>query len=248
MLIQGVGDEVITVCIALFFIALVSLIWISTHVQERPPVRAVVIRSAQPAEILSAESSAELEQAAEATQQSIESATENSTENATENTENRQNPEEISPENFATIKVRFINETSLEIREKLSEKLGQFVTKHLDRHLNLTQEDRVRLIYNGRVLHSDQTLAQHGLKDNSVVHCLVQRSQNETNNTENQRLGEDSMDLDLSSFCFPLLGSLLMVIWWCQIVYAHYFNLATTISLVSLTVLFFTTAITTYMS
>ena len=40
----------------------------------------------------------------------------------------------------------------------------------------MTNEDRVRLIYNGRVLGRDQTLAELGLTDNCVVHCLVQRS------------------------------------------------------------------------
>ena len=34
---------------------------------------------------------------------------------------------------LATIKIRFINEDSLEIREKLTEKLGLFISKHLDR-------------------------------------------------------------------------------------------------------------------
>ena len=34
---------------------------------------------------------------------------------------------------LATIKIRFINEDSLEIKERLTEKLGQFISKHLDR-------------------------------------------------------------------------------------------------------------------
>ena len=129
---------------------------------------------------------------------------------------------------------------------------------HYFRHLNLTNDDRVRLIYNGRVLGRDQTLAEHGLTDNSVVHCLVQRSvgtnesgtNNNGTNTGNQnRLGpDDTMDLDLSSFCLPLLGALLMGIWWCQVVYSQYFNLTTTISLVSLTILFFATAVNSYLT
>ena len=127
------------------------------------------------------------------------------------------------------------------------------------RHLNLTNEDRVRLIYNGRVLGRDQTLAELGLTDNCVVHCLVQRSvqasANENGPTSpndnlqhNNRLADDTMDLDLSSFCLPLLGALLMGIWWCQVVYSQYFNLTTTISLVSLTILFFATAVNSYLT
>ena len=46
MIIEGIGDEVITVLITLLITLLVSIIWKSTNVRERPPVRAVVIRSA----------------------------------------------------------------------------------------------------------------------------------------------------------------------------------------------------------
>ena len=46
MIVQGIGDEVVGVLIVLFLVLLVSILWLSTHVQERPPVRAVVIRSA----------------------------------------------------------------------------------------------------------------------------------------------------------------------------------------------------------
>ena len=133
------------------------------------------------------------------------------------------------------------------------------VSKFFFRHLNLTNEDRVRLIYNGRVLGRDQTLAELGLTDNCVVHCLVQRSvgtsensgsnnQNDNQTNNQNRLADDTMDLDLSSFCLPLLGALLMGIWWCQVVYSQYFNLTTTISLVSLTILFLATAVNSYLT
>ena len=255
MLIQGIGDEVISVLIALVFILLVTLVWISTHVQERPPVRAVVIRSANSETIaeIQAEPSLipqnaqnELQEAVQATAESLEQSQPDQEPDQSEST-----TENLTNENLATIKVRFINEESLEIKERLSEKIERFINKHLNRHLNLTTDDRVRLIYNGRVLGRDQTLAEHGLKDQSVVHCLVQRASNETSNDNNEnvnRMADDTMDLDLSSFCFPLMGALLLVIWWCQVVYSHYFNLTTTISLVSLTILFFATAVNTYLA
>jgi len=267
MLVQGIGDEVISVVIGLLFILLVSFLWLSTHVQERPPVRAVVIRSAnsetiaeiqapQPNTAPSNSVQNELQEAVEATEQSIsdQSTSPVINDQATNNESNNSSETEPeSNENLATIKVRFINETSLEIKERLSEKAGRFIHKHLDRHLNISNEDRVRLIYNGRVLGREQTLAEHGLTDNSVVHCLVQRGapNNQDANpgdNQNQPILDEPIDLDLSSFCFPLLGALLMVIWWCQIVYAHYFNLTSTISLVSLTILFFATAVNTYLT
>ena len=153
---------------------------------------------------------------------------------------------------LATIKVRFMNETSLEIQERLSEQLGRFISKHLDRHLNLTADDRVKLIYNGRVLGRNQsTLEELGLTDNCVIHCLVQRSvvnENNSNNTNENQAGviEDLMDFDVSHVCLPLLGLVLVIIWWCQMIYSQYFNLTSTISLVSLTVLFLASVANTY--
>jgi len=284
MIVQGIGDEVVGVLIVLFLVLLVSILWLSTHVQERPPVRAVVIRSAnsetiaefqaEPSPQISSSANNEIQNAVEATAESIDQINNSSeqevteirdTHSSVEVTENSSNAvvetettASSDTSTLATIKIRFINEDSLEIKERLTEKLGQFISKHLDRHLNLTNDDRVRLIYNGRVLGRDQTLAEHGLTDNSVVHCLVQRSvgtnesgtNNNGTNTGNQnRLGpDDTMDLDLSSFCLPLLGALLMGIWWCQVVYSQYFNLTTTISLVSLTILFFATAVNSYLT
>lgn len=289
MIVQGIGDEVVGVLIILFLVLLVSILWLSTHVQERPPVRAVVIRSAnsetiaefsaEPSPQPSSSANNEIQDAIEATAESIDQVsnqqnenevtsetTETNTEITTETSNTTSNATVVETEStpsdtstLATIKIRFINEDSLEIREKLTEKLGLFISKHLDRHLNLTNEDRVRLIYNGRVLGRDQTLAELGLTDNCVVHCLVQRSvgtsensgsnnQNDNQTNNQNRLADDTMDLDLSSFCLPLLGALLMGIWWCQVVYSQYFNLTTTISLVSLTILFLATAVNSYLT
>ncbi len=59
--------------------------------------------------------------------------------------------------------------------------------------------------------------------------------------------GEHDDGLDLSHICYPLLGSLLLMLWWCQIVYSHYFSVASTMSLVSLTVLFLASITNTYL-
>jgi len=260
MIIEGIGDEVITVLITFVITLLVSIIWKSTNVRERPPVRAVVIRSANSETIAEIplqpqrQPITELQEAAEATAESIQNSTESPerpTENPVPDEVDSGNLESTSPELQAedpvTIKIRFINEESLEIQERLSEKLGQFISKHLDGHLNLTEEDRVRLIYNGRVLGTNQsTLAELGLTDNCVVHCLVQRSvQNSANGDQSgaNHQAELNDDFDLSSFCFPLLGALLTLIWICQVVYANYFNMTSTICLVTLSVLFMASAI-----
>lgn len=256
MIIEGIGDEVITVLITFLVTLLVSIIWKSTNVRERPPVRAVVIRSANSETIAEIplqaqrQPTTELQEAAEATAESIQSSTESPESRPPENPvpdEVDNSSPELQAEDPVTIKIRFINEESLEIQERLSEKLGQFISKHLDGHLNLTEEDRVRLIYNGRVLGTNQsTLAELGLTDNCVVHCLVQRSvQNSANGDQSgaNHQAELNDDFDLSSFCFPLLGALLTLIWICQVVYANYFNMTSTICLVTLSVLFMASAI-----
>ena len=53
--------------------------------------------------------------------------------------------------------------------------------------------------------------------------------------------------LDLSHLCYPLLGSLLLIMWWCQVVYSHYFSMASSMSLLSLTVLFVASIANTYL-
>ena len=73
MIIEGIGDEVITVLITFLVTLLVSIIWKSTNVRERPPVRAVVIRSANSETIAEIplqtqrQPTTELQEAAEAT-------------------------------------------------------------------------------------------------------------------------------------------------------------------------------------
>ncbi len=168
----------------------------------------------------------------------------------------REGDHQAEAADVATIKVRFIDETSIEVREKLGEKLGAFVSKHLDERLNLSSSDRVKLIYNGRVLRPDQSsLSDLGLTDNCVVHCLVQRQ--ETTSPDGDATGgsasartrqgnQEEVDLDLGSYCFPLLGLILAVIWSCQVIYAHYFNFSSTAALVLLTVLFIATTANNY--
>ena len=59
--------------------------------------------------------------------------------------------------------------------------------------------------------------------------------------------GVEDDDLDLSHICYPLLGCVLGLIWWCQLAYPHYFSVMSTGSLVSLTVLFLASVVNTYM-
>ena len=300
MMIQGIGDEVISVLIALILVVIISLVWHSTHVQERPLVRAVVIRSPNnpdglhqiipnpdnpDQELLEAiESTVEAQNQLQAEHQEQRGSPDDTTNNRTSDiippttisgtsevidandettSENADHPDidvVDGASSLATIKVRFINETSLEIKERLSESLGRFISKHLQNHLNLVGEDRVKLIYNGRVLGRNQssTLEELGLTDNCVIHCLVQRAPAESNENQNSNQRgnpadnagaaalDDILDFDVSNICLPLLGLVLVIIWWCQMIYSQYFNVTSTVSLVSLTILFLFSVANTY--
>ena len=127
MIIEGIGDEVITVLITFVITLLVSIIWKSTNVRERPPVRAVVIRSANSETIAEIplqpqrQPITELQEAEEATAESIQNSTESPerpTENPVPDEVDSGNLESTSPELQAedpvTIKIRFINEESLD--------------------------------------------------------------------------------------------------------------------------------------
>jgi hypothetical protein len=126
-----------------------------------------------------------------------------------------------------TIRIRFIDETQFEVRSPLSVTLGHFKSRHLRPRQGpgdvspIQPNDRVRLIFNGKVLQSDSsTLAQHGFQHNSTVHCLVQRENLTPNAAPGVTLGHDvpGGDLDLSNLCYPVLGSVLFIIWWCQVI------------------------------
>ena len=137
---------------------------------------------------------------------------------------------EVEEENDAdcvTIRLRFIDETQFEVRSPLTVTLGHFKSRHLrPRHgpgvvSPIQPNDRVRLIFNGKVLQSDSsTLAQHGFQHNCTVHCLVQREVLTPNAAPGVTLGHDvpGGDLDLSNLCYPVLGTVLFIIWWCQVI------------------------------
>lgn len=92
---------------------------------------------------------------------------------------------------------------------------------------------------------------QLGLQDNCTVHCLVQRNQAPPSGSaagSQTSAIEIPGDLDLSGLCYPVLGTVLFVIWWCQVVYAHYFTFTSTMSLVSLTFLYAASVANAYLT
>lgn len=253
--VEGIGDEVVGMVVVILIIAITSLLWSSTHVQERVPIVVQVLPtrpssnaadSVEQISNLSPEiSNEDSADPPDLLQEEVGGAEENVTTNET----TRQH-EAIK------IRCRFLDETSLQVDTYLSESISGLKARHLVPHLgiNPSNGDTVRIIFNGRVLQADgQTLQEAGITNNCVIHCLVQRNvaTNEPEeiprrNNRNDN-GIEITDLDLSNVCYPLLGSVLMAIWWCQVVYAHYFTLTSTLSLVSLTVLYLASAANAYL-
>ena len=274
--IEGIGDEVVGLFVALAVIIVIALLWSTTHVQDRPPVRAVlaqvspnsnqdrtiIISSELPSDpgqdqaqsnLLDTNSTAENHE-----QITGETITENPSIQAGESSQNEDDEGTEREQERIKIRFQFLDETSLQVETRLSEHISGLKRRHLIPHLGLNSSngDNVRLIFNGRVLQRDQqTLEEAGLANNCVVHCLVQRRNTDGSTTEgrtgnnnvNRNNELDISDLDLSNVCYPLLGSVLMAIWWCQVVYAHYFTLTSTLSLVSLTVLYLASAANAYL-
>lgn len=258
--VEGIGDEVIGLLVVVLVVLLTSLLWTSTHVQDRVPVVVQVLPGTNQSQTtVSAQHS--LDPGEETSSEDIQSTTdivsEDVTSDATQREQSTVADDVGSRQEPIKIRCQFLDETSLQVDTCLSESLSGLKTRHLIPHLRLNPSngDSVRLIFNGRVLQGENlTLAEAGVVNNCVIHCLVHRNtpdneaagipQRNANRNENV---VDISDLDLSNVCYPLLGSVLMAIWWCQVVYAHYFTMTSTLSLVSLTVLYLASAANTYL-
>jgi len=259
--VEGIGDEVVGLFVVLIVIAITALLWSTTHVQDSIPIVQVLpANSENTAAEISARHSLDpgINQSQEDSLGDTNSVLEE--EVATISDQNEEpNTEDTTSSNQDPIQIRcqFLDETSLQVDTFLSEKISRLKTRHLIPHLGLNplNGDSVRLIFNGRVLQGEnQTLGESGIANNCVIHCLVHRrdhnndtERNAERNENRNENGLDISDLDLSNVCYPLLGSVLMAIWWCQVVYAHYFTLTSTLSLVSLTVLYLASAANAYL-
>jgi len=156
--------------------------------------------------------------------------------------------ESIPEESRVTIRLKFLNDTQKDVEASLVENIGQFKRRNFSEELGNSM--RVRLIYNGQVLSQEaNTLESYGLTDKCVVHCLVHQSTQSTNTSgqEQTRSGhhhhhhhrQQQSDLDLSIYCIPMLGLVLVMLWYFRFTYSAYFNLMSTMALLGLTSLYF---------
>jgi len=284
-LVTGLGDEVLAVLTALFLGGLLVLVWWSTHVRERPRVRAVLLQPLRPGVVL-AEQITEPERAERAREEGrqvvfaegsptppiIQGETEEGPSQAEEDqvaaegaasaqVEDKDLPEEqeeVDDDGQAiTIRLKFLNDSQREVRAAPTESLGRFRRRHFAS--DLADNKTVKLIFNGHLLSGDQrSLDSVGLKDNCVVHCLVSQPERASEGQGQSQAGasqpgggqnwthDHEDNLDLSHICYPMLGAVLLSLWWCQVVYAHYFSLMSSVSLITLTVVYMASIVNTY--
>jgi len=259
--VEGIGDEVVGLFVVFIVIAITAILWSTTHVQDRVPIVVQVLSRSNRNPTVAVPSQHSSDPGEDTSQDIPLTNTDSVLEEvpivSAQNEETGADDTTNSEQEPIKIRCQFLDETSLQVDTFLSERISRLKTRHLIPHLGLNplNGDSVRIIFNGRVLQGEnQTLAESGIANNCVIHCLVQRStpSNDTeriaggNDNRNEN-GLDISDLDLSNVCYPLLGSVLMAIWWCQVVYAHYFTLTSTLSLVSLTVLYLASAANAYL-
>ena len=244
--VEGVGDEVVGVMVSVVVVTIVTLLWKTTQVRDTPPIHSVIVTSSNP--ILN-HTNHPLEDVLDDFDQQLEPnpspvTTEDAQESPPDTTEPQEptsDSEEDDTEPKIKIKLRFLDETTIDVETKLSEQLSKFRRRHLDSHLNLSSEDKIKLIFNGKIIHRDtQKLSEAGIYDNCVVHCLVQRGQAESNTNGQEVPGNDQWqsEFDLQAVCFPLLGTILFCCWWALLFYSQNFTAISALSLVSLTILY----------
>jgi len=265
--LEGVGDEVVGLLVSVLAVSVVALLWKTTQVRDSPPIHSVVITAdrIRAYGFPGANNAAGRAGAGHSHQHTHEEQTEppgTENENLTEQEdiseeESNENSTPDHNEDSVNIKLKFLDESELDVTTRLSECLKKFRKRHLDTHLSLSPTDKVKLIFNGKIIHRDgQKLSEAGIYDNCTVHCLVQRiapgstgsgqdntgSQQTTHGTTTGNLSvgphEVGSDLDLQTLCFPLLGTILFGCWWFALFYSQHFTMLSLTSLVSLTVLY----------
>lgn len=267
--IQGIGNEVFYFMCLLMLVLLLVVSWYSTYVVEPIVQSVILveersihtggqgapsIREVDVTEFLQASPTASA-----SANENIDNGTEadddvnNQTEAEEQGTFDNISDERISDsattsipsENRVTIRLKFLNDTQKDVEASLVENIGQFKRRNFTEEIS--NNKIVRLIFNGQVLGQDgNTLESYGLFDKCVVHCLVHQSSQSNTGRPQQRQQQQQHqqqqqppDLDLSIYCIPLLGLILIMLWYLRLTYSAYFNIMSTLALIGLTSLYF---------
>lgn len=275
MVIEGLGDEVLFFfgCVTLVVIGMVS--WWSSNVVDVPMnwiqhVHVMGIPNNETARVRNVTETRSSQSATDGVREEPPGGggseqrptVPTETDNRAEEDHEDDNSDEDATDRVS-IKLKFLNDTQKEVKASLTQRLGRFKRRHFASEIS--ENKRIRLIFNGHVLGSDHlTLNDVGLFDNCVVHCLISAGApapaggpsganrgTATNgappSAESAHTFTEMEDLDLSHMAYPFLGSILLVIWYCQWVYSHFFSFTSSLSLLSLTCLYMASLVNTYL-
>ncbi|GBP47958.1 Transmembrane and ubiquitin-like domain-containing protein 2 [Eumeta japonica] len=155
----------------------------------------------------------------------------------------RKNPRTI------LIKLKYLNDTFKEVEGSLDELLKDFKWRHFSNEL--AAANRVRLIFNGRVLGDEAaTLAALGLHHRAVVHCLVHPPRN---NPQQRAVPEEATlsppelvaeapqperSWDLENVLMTLVSIALTIVWFFRCEYSNMFTASASVALFGLTIFY----------
>ena len=108
---------------------------------------------------------------------------------------------------------------------------------HCRRHFatELANNKLVRLIFNGQVLDDTRTLLQYNVVNDTTIHALITDSATPTNQTSQP----DVVVFNAGVLMVPLFIIILGLLWYLRYEYPALFNLTSTVSLASITLVFF---------
>ncbi|XP_053322552.1 transmembrane and ubiquitin-like domain-containing protein 1 [Spea bombifrons] len=150
-------------------------------------------------------------------------------------------PERAPSEVAGTIvlRLKFLNDT-----ERLLTVRPSDTVLHIKQTYFPGQEDRVRLIYQGQLLRDDsQTVSALQLRDGCVLHCHISQHASGQGPRGPELV---PVPLNIGSLLVPLLGLILMLLWYYKLQYPYAFTATATACLGGVTLLVGVMAFSSY--
>lgn len=263
-LIEGIGDDLLCVLVFLVFIGIVSLAWLSTHVNhiQFPSTLFIIERRTRRRNEDEAErSSTSPPPSHEATptpslvrqdqpaerESDIESSEieETNPEQTTAPTSTNETATVVDEEPSLQIVIKFLNETQRSISAHPNDTISKIKQSHFASELANNQ--MVRFIYQGRELQDRETLRTCNIRDQTVIHCQISnrriessrsRADGHSSTPHIHAASIDTSPVNISSQFVLLLTLILGFIWYLRIKYRLLFSPISTIILILITIIF----------
>lgn len=146
-----------------------------------------------------------------------------------------------------SVRLKFLNDTEEVAVLEPQDTVGVLKSKYFS-----GREQQIKLIYQGHLLQDPKrTLKSLNISHNSVIHCHISQSLNESGSEEGAQNGSGAgtggvsggimaagVTVSTSSLVVPVFVVILAVVWYFRINYRQFFTAPATISLVGVTVFF----------